>query len=53
MPRAKGMWTHLSRSNSSGQSLLAGLFVLLTFLEESLRDFDVLYYHCQNFARQR
>ena len=38
-----GTWTYLARRSGGGQSLLTGLFVLLALLEESLRDFDVLY----------
>ena len=45
--------THLPRCNGSSKPLLAGLFVLLALLEESLRDFDVLsqWKICQNPSR--
>ena len=36
---------HLAGSNRSGKTLLPGLFVLLPLLEDSLRDFNVLYPH--------
>lgn len=34
--------THLAGSSGGNETLLPGLFVLLTLLKESLRDFNVL-----------
>ena len=42
--------THLAGLGKLGLTLLPGLFVLLALLEESLRDFDVLY-HSQNLVK--
>lgn len=35
--------SHLAGDSQSSSSLLAGLFILLSLLEESLRDLNVLY----------
>lgn len=44
--------THLTRGGHGGKAFLASLFSLFALLEESLRDFDVLFRpsrlcHCQ------
>lgn len=38
-----GQISYLASSGNSGELFFPGFFILFAFLEESLRDFDVLY----------